>query len=242
MTEFDINLSRDYIDRMLLTIIVPIYNEEKTLITILKRLLSLPIEKQIIAVDDASSDRTPEILESFAVSGKIVVMHHDQNRGKGYAIRTGLEKAEGTYTVIQDADLEYEPDDIVRLLNAAREKNADAVFGSRIANPKSGKSYHRYYWGGRLLTVLANFLYGINITDESTCYKLIKTQLLKSLNLQCRRFEFCPEVVACLGNKKIKIYEIPISYFPRKIKDGKKIRWYDGAIAIWTLIKYRLFP
>jgi hypothetical protein len=124
----------------------------------------------------------------------------------------------------------------------ARQRNADAVFGSRTRSSRAGISYLRYYWGGRLLTALANILYNIKISDESTCYKLIRTELLKSLNLTCRRFEFCPEVVAKLGKRKIKIYEIPISYTPRKMEDGKKIRWYDGAIAIWTLIKYRLLP
>jgi len=226
---------------MLLTIIVPVYNEGKTLNKIIEKLISLPIDKQIIAVDDASTDNSAEILDNYARSGKILLLHQEKNQGKGFAIRMGLEKAEGDFTVIQDADLEYDPDDIIRLLNAAQEKNAAAVFGSRIANPQSGKSYYRYYWGGKLLTVLANLLYGINLTDESTCYKMIKTELLKSLNLQSRRFEFCPEVVSRLGKRKIKIYEIPINYYPRKIREGKKIRWYDGAIAIWTLIKYRLF-
>lgn len=227
---------------MLITIIVPVFNEEKTLAEIIDKLTSLPVDKQIIVVDDASTDDSPLILEKPARDGRITLLRHDRNRGKGFAIRTGLDKAEGIYTVIQDADLEYDPGDIVRMLEAARVNGADAVFGSRITNPDSGKSYQRYYWGGRFLTLLANLLYGLGITDESTCYKMVKTDLLKSLNLQCRRFEFCPELVARLGKRKIRIHEIPISYNPRKINDGKKIRWYDGATAIWTLLKHRFLP
>jgi dolichol-phosphate mannosyltransferase len=224
---------------MQLSVIIPVFNEEKTLPIILEKLLTLPIDKQIIAVDDASSDSSAEILKKYADEGKITVLHHKSNHGKGAAILTGLGKSEGEYTIIQDADLEYNPDDIVKILATARRNNAEAVFGSRVANPDSGRSYHRYYWGGRFLTFLANLLYRAGITDESTCYKMIKTGLLKSLNLTCRRFEFCPEVIARLRKRKIKIFEIPINYYPRKIKEGKKIRWYDGAVAIWTLVKYR---
>lgn len=227
---------------MELSIIVPVYNEEKTLPIIMRRLLALPIDKEIITVDDASRDESKTILRRLAQEGNITLLVHDVNRGKGAAIRTGLEHASGEYTIIQDADLEYDPADIVSLLRSAQEHNAGAVFGSRVQNPRSGISYKRYYWGGRLLTLLANVLYGVNISDESTCYKLVRTDLMKSLGLTCRRFEFCPELVAKLGRRKIKILEIPISYWPRKMKEGKKIRWYDGAMAIWTLVKHRLAP
>jgi len=224
---------------MKLSIIVPIFNEQDTLTTIMERLLALPVEKQIIAVDDASSDQSPMILKKLADEGRIKLLTHAHNRGKGAAIVTGLEHAVGEYTIIQDADLEYEPEDIVRMLETAEQHHADAVFGSRIHNPESGISYRRYYWGGRFLTILANILYGVNISDESTCYKMVRTDLMKSLKLTCRRFEFCPELVAKLGKRKIKIFEIPISYHPRKMEAGKKIRWHDGLEAIWTLLKNR---
>jgi len=227
---------------MKLSIIVPAYNEERTLPIILNRLFEIPIDKDIIVVDDASQDGSPAILKAIAEAHKITFLAHDKNRGKGAAIRTGLELARGEYTVIQDADLEYDPHDIVRMLDTAERNDADAVFGDRVHNPESGVSYRRYYWGGRLLTLLANLLYGVNISDESTCYKMVRTNLLKSLNLTCKRFEFCPEVVAKLGKRKIKIYEIPISYAPRKMEEGKKIRWRDGLIAIWTLLRLRLLP
>lgn len=227
---------------MELTIIVPVYNEERTLAEIMRRLIALPLDKEIIVVDDASQDSSPDILAGLANEGLIIFYAHEQNKGKGAAIRTGLKHARGKYTVIQDADLEYDPNDIVDMLATGRQHDADAVFGSRTRSARSGISYLRYYWGGKFLTALANILYGVGISDESTCYKLIRTELLKSLNLNCRRFEFCPEVVAKLGRRKIKIFEIPISYAPRKMEEGKKIRWYDGAIAIWTLIRYRVLP
>jgi glycosyltransferase involved in cell wall biosynthesis len=204
------------------------------------KLWALPISKEIIAVDDASSDRSTAILQNLRDQGRIVFLCHPVNMGKGAAIRTGLAMAQGEYTIVQDADLEYDPNDIIRMLEAARAHNAEAVFGSRIKSPESGISYRRYYWGGRLLTSLANFLYGVDLTDESTCYKMVRTDLMKSLGLTCRRFEFCPELIAKLGKRKIKIIEIPIRYTPRKMQEGKKIRWHDGAMAIWTLLKHRL--
>jgi dolichol-phosphate mannosyltransferase len=224
---------------MQLSIIVPVYNEEKSLAVILERLLALDVDKEIIAVDDGSHDRSPEILHKLADEKKIVYIRHEKNQGKGAAIVTGLTRAAGEYVVIQDADLEYDPTDIVKMLATARRHNADAVFGSRTHNPQSGISYRRYYWGGRFLTFLANLLYRVNISDESTCYKMVRGDLIKSLHLTCRRFEFCPELVAKLGRKKVPIFEVPIAYFPRTMDEGKKIRWHDGAIAIWTLLKYR---
>jgi dolichol-phosphate mannosyltransferase len=224
---------------MELSIIVPVYNEQATLEIILAKLLALPVDKEIITVDDCSGDGSPRILQEYADSGKIVFLRHAENRGKGAAIRTGLARAVGRYTIIQDADLEYEPSDMLTMLELARRQNADAVFGSRILHPDAGISYRRYYWGGRFLTMLANLLYGVGITDESTCYKMVRTELLQSLNLTCRRFEFCPELVAKLGRRRMTIYEVPIHYRPRKIGEGKKIRWHDGLVAIWTLIRNR---
>lgn len=225
---------------MELSVIVPVYNEARTVAQILDRLLALEVRAQVIAVDDGSTDSSASVLEDYHAKHSIVHLRHTRNRGKGAAIVTGLQAAEGTYTVIQDADLEYDPADIVALYKTAVRHNADAVFGSRTMNPSSGISYRRFYWGGRFLTLLANLLYGVNITDESTCYKLVRTELMKSLDLRCHRFEFCPELVAKLGKRKIKIFEIPITYNPRKLEEGKKIRWYDGVHAIWTLLKNRL--
>ncbi|NMC44629.1 MAG: glycosyltransferase family 2 protein [candidate division Zixibacteria bacterium] len=225
---------------MELSIIVPVFNEEKTLPAILDWLIALPADKEIIVVDDASGDGSGAILQRYAGTGRIVLLRHGENQGKGAAIVTGLAAAHGEYTVIQDADLEYDPDDILVMLAEAKRHHAPAVFGSRVRNIASGISYRRYYWGGRFLTFLANLLYRVNISDESTCYKMVRTDLMKSLGLTCRRFEFCPELVAKLGRRKIPIREIPIRYHPRKMEEGKKIRWHDGAEAIWTLLRYRL--
>lgn len=223
-----------------LSIIVPVFNEDKTVSAVLERLIALPVDKEIIAVDDASRDGSAAILRRYADAGRIVLLPHAENQGKGAAIVTGLAAARGEYTVIQDADLEYDPDDLLAMLAEARAHDAPVVFGSRVRNDSSGISYRRYYWGGRLLTALANLLYRVNISDESTCYKMVRTDLMKSLGLRCRRFEFCPELVARLGRRKIPIREIPIRYNPRKMDEGKKIRWHDGAEAIWTLLRYRL--
>lgn len=224
---------------MRLSVIIPAYNEADTIAEIVKRVAALPLDKEIIVVNDGSVDRTAAILASLGGEISFTVLSHETNRGKGAAIRTGLACATGDYTVIQDADLEYNPADLLTMLDTAQSHQANAVFGSRIRGPAAGISYRRYYWGGRLLTLLANLLYGLRITDESTGYKMVRTDLLRELGLQCDRFDFCPEVVAKLGRRGVKIYEIPIEYRPRKMGQGKKIRWYDGAAAIWTLLKYR---
>ena len=224
---------------MPLSIIMPLYNEEKTVAEIIRKILGLKIDLQLIIVNNGSTDTTGSIIKEYKNDARITLIDKERNIGKGDAIITGLEYAVGQYTVIQDGDLEYDPSDLEKMMAIAESTGALAVFGSRRLNPNSGISYNRYLWGGELLTRIANLLYGVGISDESTCYKLIRTDILKGMNLECRRFEFCPEVVAKLGRNKIKIIEIPISYRPRKFDEGKKIRWHDGLEAIWTLIKYR---
>lgn len=224
---------------MPLSIIMPLYNEEKTVAEIIRKILGLKIDLQLIIVNNGSTDTTGSIIKEYKNDARITLIDKERNIGKGDAIKTGLEYAVGQYTVIQDGDLEYDPSDLEKMMAIAKSTRALAVFGSRRLNPNSGISYNRYLWGGELLTRIANLLYGVGISDESTCYKLIRTDILKGMNLECRRFEFCPEVVAKLGRNKIKIIEIPISYRPRKFDEGKKIRWHDGLEAIWTLIKYR---
>lgn len=218
---------------------MPLYNEEKTAREIIERILNLEIDLQLIIINNGSTDATGRIIERFRSHPDVVIVHQKRNIGKGHAIITGLPSAQGVYTVIQDGDLEYDPNDLIRMLDKAEQVKAHAVFGSRIRNPESGISYTRYLWGGKLLTLIANLLFRVRITDESTCYKMIRTELLKAMHLESERFEFCPEVVAKLGRNKIEIHEIPIDYHPRKFQEGKKIRWYDGLQAIWTLLKYR---
>jgi len=227
---------------MLLSVIMPLYNEESTAAEIINNVLGLDLKLELIIVNNGSSDKTGDIIAEFADRPNIKIIEKKHNIGKGDGIIEGLKHTTGKYTIIQDGDLEYDPDDIVRMIQLAEQKNAIAVFGSRILNPASGISYKRYLWGGKMLTWLANLLFGVGITDESTCYKMIRTDVLREMKLESRKFEFCPEVVAKLGRNKIKIHEIPISYNPRNFEEGKKIRWTDGAEAVWTLFKYRLKP
>lgn len=227
---------------MKLSIIVPVFNEEATLEEIVQRVRETPLEKEIIAVDDGSSDNSTKILEKmeqdFAPDFKLI--KHEKNRGKGAAIRTGLDFANGDLILIQDADLEYDPKEYPQLIKPfIDDSQIEVVYGSRILLSDNARSSFIFYWGGRLLSGITNFLYGSQITDEPTCYKVFKTDLLKSLDLCSDGFEFCPEVTAKILRHKIPIHEVPISYRPRSWNEGKKIQWKDGFIAIWVLIKYR---
>lgn len=226
-----------------LSIIIPVYNEETTIELILARIeksaIRNDIEKEIIIIDDGSTDRTGEILKKYFEKYKIVF--HESNQGKGTAIRTGFALASGDYAIIQDADMEYDPDDIQLMIEKAESTGAKIVFGSRaLGRDKRETPGIFYYFGGHLLTLIANFLFGIKITDEPTCYKMFKQEVLKEIKLECRGFEFCPEIVAKAAKAGYRIEEVPISYKTRTKKEGKKIRLFkDGSWAIWTLIKYR---
>ena len=224
-----------------LSIIIPVYNEEKTIMNLIDLVekVKIPIEKEIVIVDDFSKDNTREVLKKIK-KNNIKVLYHDKNRGKGYAIRTGLKKVTGDIVIIQDADLEYDPNDYGKLIKPILDGKAEVVYGSRVlGRGKHEKSYLTFYLGGRFLSILANLLYRTKITDEATCYKVFKTEIIKDINLKCERFEFCPEVTAKVAKKGIKIIELPIAYHPRSKKQGKKINWKDGLQAIWVLIKYR---
>ncbi len=225
---------------MKLTIIIPVYNERKTINKIIAKVQRLPLDKEIIIIDDKSFDGTDKILKKYKSRENFRIFYHKQNLGKGSAVRTGLSKARGEVVVVQDADLEYNPQDLCKLIKPIRQGKARVVYGSRRLNLENTQhSGFLFYLGGSFLTSLARWLYGIKITDVMTCYKIIETKLLKSLNLQCKRFEFCPEVTAKLAKRKIPILELPISYRPRGKREGKKINWRDGLECAWTLLKYR---
>ena len=228
---------------MKLSIIMPVYNEKNTIEEIIRRVSGVEgIEKELIIVDDFSTDGTRELLRKYQNSARrnnMEIVFHDQNLGKGMAIRTGLKKVTGDLVIIQDADLEYDPNDYLKLVQPIVEEGAFVVYGSRSLSHRNKMSYLRYHIGGQVVTWWTNRLYGCRLTDEPTCYKLFRANLLKSLRLSCKRFEFCPEVTAKIRKRGIEILEVPISYNPRKIKEGKKIRWKDGIQAIWTLLKYR---
>lgn len=222
---------------MKLTVIIPIYNEKETIKALLNKVQSVNFNKEIIIVDDGSTDGSRELIKQLK-DPNIKVYFHEKNQGKGAAIRTAIRHASGDIIIIQDADLEYDPQDYYKLIEPIKKGEADVVYGSRFLG-NNPLSYSRFYWGGRFLSWLTNILYSCYITDEPTCYKMFKSEVLKSLDLKCKGFEFCPEVTAKVCRRGIKILEIPISYKPRSIEQGKKIRWIDGLIAIWTILKYR---
>jgi len=223
---------------MKLSVIVPVYNEQATLGEIIRGVLATPFEKEVIIVDDGSTDRTSEILKEFQAVKNVRVLRHATNQGKGVAIITGLKSAQGEFTLIQDADLEYDPNDYAALLAPFENDGVQVVYGSRNLK-RNKRSSATFYWGGRLLSWITNLLYGSRITDEPTGYKVFRTSLLKDLNLTFTGFEFCPEVTAKILRRKIPIWEVPISYNPRSWGEGKKIQWQDGLIAVWVLVKYR---
>ncbi len=224
---------------MRLSVIIPVYNEEPTVRQILERALAVPVDKEVIVVDDCSTDGTHTILQEFETDGAIRLIRHEQNAGKGSAIRTGIKYVTGDVVIIQDADLEYDPADYAAVIRPIVEGRAEVSYGSRVLERSNNYSHLSFYIGGRFLSMLTNVLYGANITDEPTCYKAFRADLLKSIPLECTRFEFCPEVTAKVLRSGREIVEVPIHYNPRKKSEGKKIGWADGLEAIWVLLKYR---
>lgn len=224
---------------MKVSVLVPAYNEVRTIARMLEAVYQRNPGRdlEVIIVDDGSTDGTYEAAMAAAKPGT-KVLRHAKNSGKGSAIRTALASATGDVVIIQDADLEYDPADYAMLLKPIEEGAAEVVYGSRLMK-SDARSYHRYYWGGRLVSLWTNILYGSRLTDEPTCYKVFKTEMLRSLDLKCTGFEFCPEATAKTLRRGVKILELPISYYPRGMEEGKKIRWTDGAIALWTLLKLR---
>ena len=228
---------------MKLSIIIPVYNEEKTILEVIDKVKKVnigKITKEIIVVDDCSQDKTRSILDKVK-DGSIKIFFHQKNQGKGAAIMTALKHVTGNYVLIQDADLEYDPNDYKKLLNPVLEQKAEAVYGSRIFVIKENiaKMYKLHYFGNVFLTFATNLLYGSKITDMETCYKLIKTEIIQGLNLRSRRFDFEPEITAKLLKKGHKIVEVPITFNRRRFSEGKKITWRDGIKALLYLIKYR---
>jgi len=225
---------------MKLSIIIPVYNEEQTVLALLKLVRDAPYpHKEVIVVDDGSTDRTAELLAIAGSDLHDALVRHETNFGKGAAIRTGLKLATGEMVVVQDADLEYDPIDWDRLVEPILANKADVVYGSRFVTAQSRRVL--YFWhafGNQVLTGLSNVFTNLNLTDMETCYKLFRTNVLKSLNLVENRFGFEPEVTAKLSRAGVRIYEVGISYSGRTYADGKKIGWKDGIRAIWAIVKY----
>ncbi len=225
-----------------LSVVVPVFNERNTLVEIVRRMrkVELPdsVEREILVIDDGSDDGTRDVLHQLGDSTVRVIMH-EHNRGKGAAVRTGFEHATGDYVLIQDADLEYDPEDWPRLLAPVLSGKARVVYGSRFTGERRNMLF--FHWvGNRFLSLTTNVLYNTTLSDMETCYKLIDRKLLDQLQLHSNGFDIEPEITAKILKRKVRIYEVPISYTGREVDEGKKITWTDGFAALWTLVKYRV--
>lgn len=229
---------------MKLSVVIPVFNERNTVAEILRRVNNVPIDKELIVVDDFSTDGTREMLaECLNEHSNLTVLHHDRNRGKGCALRTGFAVARGEYVIVQDADLEYDPEDYSKLLGPLDRRQADAVYGSRYITTQE----HRvlYFWhsvGNQFLTLLSNMMTNLNLTDVETCYKVFRRELIQAIPLEEDRFGFDPEVTCKLAKAGARVYEVGIAYHGRTYAEGKKIGMKDAFRALWCMLKYRIKP
>ena len=228
---------------MKLSILIPVLNEEATLEEIIEQVQKTPFEKELVIVDDGSTDRTPEMLKELQERyDNIRVFRHEKNSGKGAAIATALNNFEGDVVLIQDADLEYSPEDYPALLKPIEEGHADVVYGSRFLGGSYGRVHlYHHYLGNRLLTIISNLVTNLNLTDMETCYKAFRADVARRLDIQSNGFALEPEITCKVAKMKARIYEVPVRYAGRDYAAGKKIRPRDGISAVWALLKYGLF-
>ena len=228
--------------RPLLSVVIPCFNEASTILDLIERVRQAPVaSKQLIVVDDGSSDGTRELLKGLSAPD-LTVLLHERNKGKGAALATGFAAAKGQICIVQDADLEYDPNEYPLVIGPIVEGKADVVFGSRF----QGAAPHRvvYFWhrmGNGFLTLMSNMLTDLNLTDMETCYKAFRTEIIQSIPIREKRFGFEPEITAKVAKRRCRIYEVGISYYGRTYDEGKKIGWKDGVRAVWCILKYNLW-
>ncbi len=226
---------------MKLSVIIPVYNEEKTVLEVIRRVQAVQIEKEIILVNDCSTDGTRAKLESLPPQPGLVIVHHEHNQGKGAAIRTAKGHLTGDVVIIQDADLEYSPAEYPKLWRLFEENKADVVYGSRYSGTEILVDTFWHYLGNKLLTTFSNMLSNLHLTDMETCYKMMRTEIFQRFDIECDCFGFEPEITAKLAKLDVRIYEVPISYEARRFDEGKKIGWRDAVKAFVYIVKFNLF-
>ena len=222
----------------MLSVVIPVYNEAKTVRELIARVQSVPLDKEIIIVDDGSSDGTREVLGEFKNREGITVLFHEKNQGKGAALRTAFQQVKGDIVIIQDADLEYDPQEYGKLIKPILDGKADAVYGSRFLGGPHRVLLFWHYVGNKILTLFSNMLTNLNLTDMETCYKVFKASLLRQFTIESNRFGVEPEITTKLAKLKCRIYEVDISYSGRDYTEGKKINWKDGIAAFYWIIKF----
>ena len=223
-----------------LSIVIPVYNEKDTIDEIVRRVQNVEFEKEIIIVDDCSNDGTRDKIDKIS-GNNIKKLFHEENKGKGAALKTGFQHVTGDIVIIQDADLEYNPKEYSNLIEPILDGRADVVYGSRFLGGPHRVLFFWHYVGNKILTTLSNMLTNLNLTDMETCYKVFKANVIKNINIRSNRFGFEPEITAKLAKKKCKIYELPVSYSGRDYMEGKKIGWKDGVVALYCIVRFKLF-